>query len=406
MQTADLHMHSHYSRATSPDMNIEAIARAAKVKGVDIIGTGDFTHPLWMKELKAKLTDVGGIYEYDGTKFVISGEISLIYKKNGKQRRVHHIILAPDFPTADQINDYLSRKGRRDYDGRPIFGIDSIELVDSLMKISREIEVIPAHAWTSWYGIFGSMSGFDSLEECFEEKTKHIHAIETGMSSDPAMNWRIPFLDDITLVSNSDSHSPHPWRLGREANVFDLKKVDYSSIISAIRSRKGFAHTIETYPEYGKYHVDGHSACNFSCTPEETKKLKGICPKCNKPLIIGVQSRINELAGRKEGYKPKDSIPFKAVIPLHELVSFSIGAGIATQKTQQVCSLLLNRFGSELNILLDVKKQDLEKVAGEKIADIIERNRSGSLKFVPGYDGVYGKIASETQSSLNKWTCR
>ncbi len=403
MQIADLHMHSHYSRATSPDMNIEAIARGARVKGVDIIGTGDFTHPLWMKELKEKLTDVGGIYEYDGIKFLLSGEISLIYKKNNRQKRVHHIILAPNFPVADQINDYLSSKGRRDYDGRPIFGIDSVDLVDNLMTISRDIEVIPAHAWTSWYGIFGSMSGFDSLEECFEEKTKHIHAIETGMSSDPAMNWRIPFLDDITLVSNSDSHSPHPWRLGREANAFDLRKINYDSIINAIRTRKGFVHTIETYPEYGKYHIDGHSACNFSCTPEETKKLKGLCPKCGKPLIIGVQSRISELAGRDEGFVPKDSVPFKAVVPLHEIASHAIGAGIATQKTQKVCGLLIDRFGSELNVLLDAEKEDLEKVVGEKIAELIIKNRTGALKFVPGYDGVYGKIAAETQGKLSKW---
>lgn len=404
MHIADLQIHSKYSRATSEKMVLEEIVKGARLKGLDIVGTGDQTHPLWLKELKRKLAPCGdGLYAYGSVLFMLTGEISLIYTKNKKQRRVHHVILAPNFEVVDQINDWLDKKGRRDYDGRPIFGFDSIEFVDAMMAISKDIEIIPAHAWTSWYGIFGSMSGFDSVEECFEDKTKHIHAIETGMSSTPDMNWRISSLDKFTLVSNSDSHSPYPWRLGREANAFDLKKVTYDSIIKAIRTREGFAFTIETYPEYGKYHVDGHRACNFSCGSEESKKLNNKCPKCGKPLIIGVLNRVEQLADRPLGYKPKDAVPFKSVIPLSELISAVMGSPLYSNKVSEIYNLLISRFGNEFNILLDTEKGELKKVVHEKLADVIIKNRQGALKIEPGYDGVYGKIIlgdSEKQKSL------
>ena len=226
MQFADLHIHSRYSRATSQNMTIEEIARNAKIKGLDILGTGDFTHPLWLKEIKKKLAEEDGIYDYDGVKFIPSGEISLIYNQGEKTRKIHYLLLAENFSVVDQINEFLDKKGRRDYDGRPIFGFSSIELAEQLMSISNDIEIIPAHAWTPWFAIFGSMSGFDSVEECFQEKAKYIHSIETGMSSDPALNWRISGLDKYTLISNSDAHSATPLRLGREANVFELKKTN------------------------------------------------------------------------------------------------------------------------------------------------------------------------------------
>jgi len=407
MQIADLHIHSKYSRATSQNMVIEEIAKGAKIKGIDIVGTGDFTHPLWLKDIRKKLTDNGnGLYSYGNTLFMLTTELSLVYTKNKKGRRIHHIILAPNFAVVDQINEFLDKKGRRDYDGRPIFGFDSVELVEAMMQISRDIEIIPAHVWTSWFGIFGSMSGFDSIEECFDDKSKFIHAIETGMSSTPAMNWRLSSLDKYTLVSNSDSHSPYSWRLGREANVFDLKKVTYDSIINAIRTKENFAFTIETYPEYGKYHYDGHAACGFSCSPAESIKLKGLCPKCGKKLIIGVQYRVDQLADNLEGRKPKDAIPFKSVIPLSELISAVISSPLASKKVMEIYNLLTSRFASELNILLNTEKNELLKVVNEKLVDVIIKNRSGGLKIIPGYDGVYGKIIlgdEEKQTSLKNF---
>ena len=407
MQIADLQIHSKYSRATSDKMVLEEMAKGARTKGINLLGTGDQTHPVWLKELKRKLMPCdNGLYVYNGVHFMLSGEISLMYTKNKKGRRVHHVILSPSFEIVDQINSWLDKKGRRDYDGRPIFGFNSVELVENLMQISKDIEIIPAHVWTSYFGILGSMSGFDSVEECFEDESKHIHAIETGLSSDPAMNWRISSLDKYTLVSNSDSHSPYPWRLGREANVFDLKKVSYDSVIKAIRTRKDFAFTIETPPTYGKYHIDGHRNCSFSCEPDESKKLKNMCPRCGKPLVIGVLNRVNQLADRPPGYKPKGAVPFKSVIPLSELISAVIGSPLQSKKTNEIYSLLIDRFGNEFKILLDAERKDLMKVVGEKLVDVIIKNRTGALKIIPGYDGVYGKILladAEKQKSLKSF---
>lgn len=396
MQIADLHIHSHYSRATSKDMTIEGLAKNAAIKGIDILGTGDFTHPKWLSEIRKKLSFNDGIYDFDKIKFIPSGEISLIYKQDGKSRRVHHLILAPSFDIVDQINEWLDKKGRRDYDGRPIFGFSSIEFADEMMKISEKIEIIPAHVWTPWYSIFGSMSGFDSLKECFREKTKYIHAIETGLSSDPLMNWRVSFLDDITLVSNSDSHSPYPYRLGREANAFDLKKITYDEIISSIRTKNNFLFTVEVDPSYGKYHFDGHRNCNFSCAPEESKKLHDICPGCGSKLIIGVLNRVEEMADRKEGFMPKGAVPYKSLIPLSELIAFTVGTAVFSKKVDEAYSQFIMHFGNELNILLNAEHEELKRVS-EKIADIIIKNREGKLKIIPGYDGVYGKITLDDE---------
>ncbi|MBS3051649.1 MAG: DNA helicase UvrD [Candidatus Aenigmarchaeota archaeon] len=404
MQIADLQIHSKYSRATSPNMVLEEIAKGARTKGLNIVGTGDFTHPIWLKELKRKLTSCdNGLFSFNAVQFMLTGEISLMYTKNKKGRRIHHIILAPSFEVVDQINAWLDTKGRRDYDGRPIFGFDSVEFVEAMMSISRDIEIIPAHAWTSYFGILGSISGFDSVEECFEDKAKYIHSIETGMSSTPDMNWRISSLDKYTLVSNSDSHSPYPWRMGREANVFDVKKASYDSIINSIRTRNGLAFTIETPPTYGKYHIDGHRPCNFSCEPGESRKLSNKCPKCGKELIIGVLNRVEQLTDRPQGYTPSHAIPFKSVIPLSELVSAVIGSPLQSKKTWGVYNLLIDRFKNEFNVLLNVEHKDLVKVVNEKLADVITKNRTGGLKITPGFDGVYGKIIlgdEEKQKSL------
>ncbi len=771
MQIADLQLHSKYSRATSGKMVLDELAKYAKIKGVDILGTGDFTHPIWLQELKGKLAEKNaGVYEYDDVMFVLTGEISLIYTQDGRQRRVHHVILAPNFSVVDQINEWLDKKGRRDYDGRPIFGFSSIEFVEAMMSISKDIEIIPAHCWTPWYGIFGSMSGFDSLEECFREKAKYIHCIETGMScydtetevltnngwkkissvghsdeictldintnrielqkpiklfkysykgkmyrlktkridllvtpnhkllcspcdfrknpsfslkeaeflfnkskrfkkdgiwigdnpeyfvipavkikhgsrfysgfrnkgekkcpikpwlrffgfwlaegwateskngdygiylansnpeiisemkkilesfdytvyqyknrsmdtirvrdyqlfsylkqfgkasekfipsdikslskefleilfefyikgdghrygrngkglsattiskrlrddlqeialkigisayyklhnkkgtpitslpkaklkgykqsedswviyfirnnihtvlpstikkynyieswvdydgfvycvevpnhviyirrngipvwcgnSNPAMNWRISALDNITLTSNSDAHSPYPWRLGREANVFDFKEVNFENIINAFRNRKDFAYTIETSPNYGKYHYDGHRACNFSCSPDETKKLSDVCPKCGKKLVIGVLNRVEQLADRDEGFVPKDAIPFRTLIPLSEVIAAFHDTDVFTKKVWEIYNRLIDRFGDEFNILLNTEKNELEKTIDEKLAALIIKNRENKLHVEPGYDGVYGKLVVKEETGLRRF---
>ncbi|MEM7817839.1 MAG: endonuclease Q family protein [Candidatus Aenigmatarchaeota archaeon] len=375
------------------------------MKGLHVLGTGDFTHPRWLDELKRMLKPSpgeDGLYAYGGVRWVLQAEISLIYTQDGRQRRVHHVILAPNFEVADQINEWLDTKGRRDYDGRPTFGFSSIELVESMMGISRDIAIIPAHAWTPWYAIFGSKSGFDSIEECFGDQAKHIFAVETGMSSTPAMNWRLSKLDRISLVSNSDSHSPVSWRLGREANAFDLKKSSYRAIIDAIRTRKGFAFTIETPAEYGKYHWDGHRFCSFSCSPAETRRLGGRCPRCGRELTIGVEYRVEQLADRPEGFVPEGAVPFKPLIPLAELVALAKNSGIATQRVRETYDALIARFGSELAVLLDAPQSELLSIVNEKIADLILRNRAGRIKIQPGYDGVYGKpvLGGGSSSSL------
>lgn len=375
-------------------MDLHGIAAGAKLKGLGLLGTGDFTHPRWLAELKHLLKPSegeDGLFSFEGLRWMLQTEISLIYSQDGRQRRVHQIILAPNFDVVDQINNWLGSKGRLDYDGRPIFGFSSIELVEQLMGISRDIAIVPAHAWTPWYAIFGSKSGFDSIEECFGDQARHIFAIETGLSSDPAMNWRIPKLDRISLVSNSDSHSPTTWRLGREANAFDLKKLSYRAVLDAIRTGNGFAFTVETPPEYGKYHLDGHRTCSVRFEPSETKRAGGRCPRCGKQLTVGVLSRIEELAERPDGFKREGSVPFKSLIPLAELIGLAKSAGPATAKVQEVYNALIASFGNEFAVMLDASGDALRRVANEKIADLILRNRAGKIKIQPGYDGVYGK---------------
>jgi len=398
---ADLHIHSKYSRATSKDMDLMHMEKYAKIKGLDLLGTGDFTHPAWFKELKENLKEHEGILKTkEGFSFLLQTEISLMYSQEGKGRRVHLIILAPNFDTVGQINKYLGSRGRLDYDGRPIFNISCQELCKNLMDINKEIEVIPAHAWTPWFGIFGSETGFD-IEEAFKEQADNIHAFETGLSSDPEMNWRLPRLDKYSIVSFSDSHSYWPWRLGREATVFELKEnFTYKDIINAIRNKK-IDFTIETSPSYGKYHYDGHRLCNFSCSPEEAKKYNNICPVCKRPLTIGVLHRVEELAERKQGFKPKDARPFKTLLPLHEIIAAVFNTAIATKKVWQEYNKLIGSFGNEFNVLLNAQADELGKLTSQKIVDIIIKNREGKIKVIPGYDGVYGKAVIDGQKKLN-----
>lgn len=391
---ADLHIHSHYSRATSSEMNVDMLSYYAKIKGLNLLGTGDFTHPLWLRELKEKLTPVKeGIYQVNGMNFLLSTEISLVYEQDGKVRKIHHLILAPSFEVVDQINEWLAKKGDLDADGRPTFnGLTTPEFTEKMMEISRDIAIIPAHAWTPWFGIFGSKSGFDSVEECFQDQSKHVFALETGLSSDPVMNWRLSALDKYTLVSNSDSHSPWTYRMGREANVFELEELTYKNLIDAIRKkdRKRFLFTIEVDPSYGKYHWDGHRSCGVYMPPKEAKKYNNICPVCGRPLTIGVLHRVEELADREEGFVPKNAIQFKRLLPLAELIARRYKTSLYSKKVKEKEQRFIKRFGSELNVLLNAPKKELEEV-DKRMVDVILKNREGKIKIRPGYDGVYGE---------------
>ena len=390
---ADLQIHSRHSRATSKDLTIPNLEKWGKIKGLNLIGTGDFQHPLWNKEIKENLKedDKGILWGKNGMAFLWQTEISLMFSQNGKRRAVHLLVFAPNGKTADKIIVYLGSKGRLDYDGRPIFGINARELVFDLKNIDERIEIIPAHCMTPWFGIYGSDSGFDSLAECFLDMRDKVYAVESGMSADPAMLWRLK--ERMNIVSFSDSHSFWPWRLGIEATIFEIDELSYDNVMKAIRTGIGLKGTIETPPEYGKYHWDGHRNCEFSCAPAETKKLGGICPKCNKALTIGVEYRIEALAKEKEGHRSEDAKHFHKLLPLHELIAFVFETGIATKKAWAVYSSFIEKFGNELNVLLNLKKEEmLKEKIDEKLIELILLNREGKLKVKPGFDGEYGVL--------------
>ena len=391
---ADLHLHSRYSRATSTQLTIPNLAKYARIKGLSLLGTGDFTFPMYLEELKGELTEdgTGILIDKDGFRFILSGEISSIYSQEGKVRRVHNIILVRSFEVAEQVNEALTKRGvNLKSDGRPICGIPCPELVELILGADKEAEVIPAHAWTPWFSVFGSESGFDSIEDCYKDQAKNIHALETGLSSDPAMNWRLSSLDKYALLSNSDSHSFWPWRIGREATVFDVKELTYKNVIHAIRTKAGLVRTIEFFPEEGKYHYDGHRACNISLSPAEARKLGNWCPVCKRPLTIGVLHRVEELADRPEGYVPKGAIPFKSLIPLTEIIAGQTGtAQLHSQRIWTAYNHLIKAFGSEFAVLLDAELPELKKAVDEKLAKAILDVREGKIEVKPEYDGVYG----------------
>lgn len=394
---ADLHIHSRFSRACSKDLNFDNLVKWARIKGLNLLGTGDFTHPIWIQEIKDKLIEKNGLYYYNDFPFIITGEISLIYTQ-GRGRKVHLVLLLPSIEVAEKINSYLDTKGRRDYDGRPIFKISCEQFTKDMMSISRDIEVIPAHCWTPYFGVFGSMGGFDSLKEAFGEQIENVHAIETGISSNPQMNWKIKELGGKAIVSFSDSHSFWPFRLGREATIF--KKTDsYKEIIRQIREND-FIATIETDPAYGKYHYDGHMRCGFSCSPDKTKELKGICPKCNEKLVIGVDYRVEELADSDK--KPEKAKQYYTLLPLHEIITLSLKAGMQSKKVWEVYNNLIKEFDSEFEILLNVPREKLiEKMINEKLIELILKNREGKIRVIPGFDGQYGKaVLEEKQVTL------
>lgn len=392
---ADFHLHSKYSRATSKDLSLETLASGAKIKGLNLLSAPDFTHPIWLKEMKSKLLDeVEGVFNFKGINFILTSEIATIDNFQGKTRHVHHNIHAPSFDVVDQVNEKLGKFGDLKSDGRPMLTVSPADVVEILMGISKDVLIYPNHAWTPWRAVFGSIGGYDSLEECYQEQVKHIFALETGLSSNPAMNWMWSKLDGITLLSNSDAHSANPWRLGREANVFELEKLAYDEINDVIKKKDGkmFLFTIETSPEYGKYHITGHRACNISMHPKEALKINNKCPRCGRKMTVGVLQRVEELADREEGFVPKNAIPFKTLLPLYEIISFVTGVNqLYSKKVIEEQNKLIDRFGNELNVLLNVSKEELMKVTSEKIADAIIKVRNGDVKFIAGYDGVYGK---------------
>ena len=389
---ADLHIHSKYSRATSPQMEVKTLSEYAKIKGISLLGTGDFTHHLWVEELKENLKDSGnGLFEYNGVNFMLTGEISSIYKKAGKVRKIHNVMFAPSFDVVEKINTALSGYGNIAYDGRPIIGIDAKDLAEVLFGISKDIFLVPAHIWTPHFSLFGSKSGFDLIEECFENYSKDIYALETGLSSDPAMNWRLSKLDRFNLISNSDSHSPK--KIGREANVFDIE-MSYKSITDTlkVKDNKKFLYTIEFFPEEGKYHYDGHRNCDIRFSPEETRKNKAICPVCGKPLVIGVMNRVEELADRKEGFEPEGRVPYKKMIPLGEIISDVIGVGEGSKAVDTEYKSIIPRLGTEFEILTEVREKELLSKLPQKIAKAIINVRKGNVNILPGFDGEYGEI--------------
>lgn len=407
---ADLHMHSRFSRATSEKMDIEEINRFAKIKGLGIVGTGDFTHPEWIKELSERLVVEPEYCLYRAASdanstvhFMVTGEVCTIFDFGNKVKKIHHVILTPSLETALQINDRLSKYGSLISDGRPTLNMTAAHLVEEVMEVSRQNMVFPAHAWTPWFSIFGASSGFDSVEECYQDMTKHVHALETGLSSDPPMNWRLSKLDKFALVSNSDSHSFWPWRIGREANVFDLSKPSYDEVLDAIRfkDKERFRFTIETDPAYGKYHWTGHRNCKVSLSPQEAARLGNICPVCRRKLTKGVEQRVEELADRPEGYEPHEAIQFMRLLPLSEIIAtvLQLDSPYAA-KVWEVYSPLVEKFGNEYSVLIDRSKGELCSVVDEQVAEAIVRVRQGNIKVVPGYDGVYGQLMLSEQTQI------
>ena len=414
MYIADLHIHSRFSRATSKDGDLPHLDWWARRKGIGLVGTGDFTHPAWRAELREQLVPAGeGLYTLredlrlpDGApgpapRFVITGEISCIYKRHGKTRKIHNLILLPSLEAADELSARLEAIGNIRSDGRPILGLDSRDLLELTLETCPDAEFIPAHIWTPHFALFGAFSGFDTMEECFGDLTDHIHAVETGLSSDPPMNWRVSALDGLTLVSHSDAHSPS--KLGREADLLDTG-LTYPELVRAIRTGEGFQGTVEFFPEEGKYHLDGHRTCGVCLTPAETAALGGVCPVCGKKLTIGVEHRVEALADRPAGFRPETAKPFESLAPLPEVIAASTGASAAGKAAQALYEQMLRKLGPEFSILREVPAEDIARTAGPCVAEGIRRLRSGQVERRPGFDGEYGVISLLTPGEIARFS--
>lgn len=410
---ADLHLHSKYSGATSQRMNVAELTWFASLKGLNLLGTGDALHPSWLRELERELEATGtGFYKPrrgGEIYFVAQTEVATIHEYEGKARRIHHVILMRSLEVAEQLSEALSRYGDMGVDGRPVLNVRPSELVEVVMEVDDHNILFPAHIWTPWWSIFGAKSGVDRMEECYEDEVKHIYAIETGLSSDPPMNWRVSWLGRYTILSASDSHSPYPYRLGREAVVFDFEEMSYRELEEAIKhDKKKVLMTIEVPPAYGKYHWSGHRACGVGpIPPEEAKKMGYRCPVCGRALTKGVDDRVEELADKPRGYRPDDAGDFIHLIPLQEVIALSLGyesgseSRLNTKKVWGEYERLVAKFGSEFKILLEVPERELAEVS-PTLAELIGRMRRGKLKIVPGFDGVYGKIMLEEEDGEAK----
>ena len=412
---ADLHVHSHYSRATSKDLNLETLYQWARVKGIHVIGTGDFTHPLWFKELQEKLEpDGNGLFrlkhppadpalpgmkvEDIDVRFCLSTEISSIYKYGDKVRKNHNLVYAPDFDTVARINKRLSAIGNLASDGRPILGLPSRNLLEIVLEASDQAHLVPAHVWTPWFSTLGSRGGYDSIDECFRDLSGHIFAIETGLSSDPAMNWQWSALDRFTLISNSDAHSAP--KLGREANLFNTDR-SYDGLFTALKTRQGFMGTFEFFPEEGKYHHDGHRKCGVSLLPDVTVSHNGLCPQCGQPLTVGVLHRVQKLADRKAPQPPPGAADFHYIIPLPEILAEIRKSGPGSKAVQHDFHQAISTFGNEFNLLKAVPVEDIRRQGSPVLAEAIRRMRNHEVKPVPGYDSLYGVIKIFDEAELN-----
>ncbi len=416
---ADLHVHSKYSRATAKNLDLENLYIAAQLKGITVLGTGDITHPAWFKEIKEKLVPAeGGLFKLKEdisrvcrdhipescrgiVRFVLVSEISNIYKKHEKTRKNHNLVFFPDIESVERFNQALDKIGNIKSDGRPILGLDARDLLEISLEMSPGSFLVPAHIWTPWFSVLGSKSGFDSIQECFEDLTPHIFAVETGLSSDPEMNWRVKGLDGYTLISNSDAHSP--MKLGREANIFNTE-LSYSHIKHAIKTGDPqlFYGTFEFFPEAGKYHIDGHRKCEYRSWPTETIQKKRICPVCGKAMTLGVSYRVEQLAERPPGAHPENHHPFYHLIPLNEILSELLGVGPNTKKVNKVYHALLMQKGSELKILHELPIESLNHREVPLLGEAIRRMRKKEVQIFPGYDGAFGTIQLFTSREKEK----
>lgn len=419
---ADLHLHSHYARATSKYLNLETLYQWARVKGIDIVGTGDFTHPAWCKTLQEKLVpDGSGFYQlktppttpalpglktqHTSVRFCLSTEISCVYHHQGRLRKGHYLVYAPDFKTVAHINKRLATMGDLAADGRPTLSLPARDLLEIVLTASTRAHLIPAHVWTPWFSTLGSKAGYDSIKACFKDLSSHIFALETGLSSDPAMNWQVSALDKYTMVSNSDAHSPQ--NLGREANLFDTDR-SYDAMFEAIKTRKGFKGTLEFFPQEGKYHLDGHRACKVCLTPSQSQQCKGICPVCGKPLTIGVLHRVLALADRNQPKQPVGTPNFEYIVPLCEIIAQIAKKGTKTKTVQQMFIKIISQFGNEFTFLRHTPISNIRKHLGNTYATAIHKLRQRLVQVTPGYDGCYGIIHlldKESGHSMPKQTC-
>jgi len=419
---ADFHVHSPYSRATSQKIRINDLYRNGKLKGLNLIGTGDVIHKAWREELEKSLDfskDYGlylskkSLREVNDQNifFIPTTEVNCIFskeelkdsskKRKSNRKQIHHLIIMPDLKTAEEVSKVLSKFGKMDADGRPDLHISPAKLVEILMSISSNIVIVPAHIWTPWYSLFGAFSGFNSIAECYEDQLKHIYALETGLSSDPPMNWRLSQLDDFLLVSNSDAHSANPWRLGREANIFELEELSCETLIKALKKRSSegknkLSATIEVYPDLGKYHYTGHRKCGVSLSPDEALKIDNKCPVCGRSLTIGVMQRVEQLADRSQKFTHKNKPGFISTLPLHEILSTVHGITTYHSKTLwKAYYEIVEATGSEFNALIFTPEEVLEKTVPREVFKMITALRKNKIRLKPGFDGEYGKIITE-----------